>query len=220
MSAIAGILVVGVVPGNAVVRIAKDRGGRIGTYFDKYQRVRNSGEMVVIDGLCASACTIVLGTIPSDHICVTPRAQLGFHAAWDMGRNGRAVTNPAATRMLYMMYPSPVRYWIASRGGLTPRMLFLQGKQLQAMYRPCTFNAQAAVRSAAMRAAAVRPMRPVAMRPVAVRPVGEVRPAVMQPSGVVRPAMMRPAPARPAVVRRVQPFTYRPAFPGTYPQYH
>ncbi|MCL2715203.1 MAG: hypothetical protein FWD68_11615 [Alphaproteobacteria bacterium] len=151
MPVIAGILVSGVEPGNAVVRIAGDRGGRIGTYFDKYQHLRSSGEMVVIDGLCASACTIVLGTIPSNRICVTSHATLAFHAAWDMGRNGRLVTNPAATRMLYMMYPSPVRRWIASHGGLTPRMLFLRGKPLQAMYRPCYFDAQAAARPGWMR---------------------------------------------------------------------
>jgi hypothetical protein len=33
---------------------------------------------VIIDGFCASACTIVLGTVPHDKICVTCRAKLGF----------------------------------------------------------------------------------------------------------------------------------------------
>ena len=66
---------------HAVVRIGEDRGGRIGTYVDRYQEVRTSGEMVIIDGLCASACTIVLGAIPHDKICVTSHAALGFHAA-------------------------------------------------------------------------------------------------------------------------------------------
>ena len=73
-----------------------------------------SGETVIIDGLCASACTIVLGAVPHDKICVTSHANLGFHAAWDFGANGRAVTNPEATQMLYSMYPSPVRRWIAA----------------------------------------------------------------------------------------------------------
>jgi hypothetical protein len=41
------------------------------------------------------------------------------------------------------MYPSPVRRWIAARGGLTPRMIFLRGKQLLSMYRPCYLDAQA-----------------------------------------------------------------------------
>jgi hypothetical protein len=127
----------------AVVRIADDRGGRIGTYVDRYQGLRTSGEAVIIDGLCASACTIILGAIPQDRICVTSHATLGFHAAWDFGANGRAITNPEATQMLYSMYPSPVKRWIAHRGGLTPKMIFLRGKELQALYKPCYLDAQA-----------------------------------------------------------------------------
>ena len=128
---------------HAVVRIGEDRGGRIGTYVDKYQEVRTSGEMVIIDGLCASACTIVLGAIPHDKICVTSHAALGIHAAWDMDDDGHAITNPEATHMLYSMYPSQVRHWIAARGGLTPHMIFLRGKQLMSMYKPCYLDAQA-----------------------------------------------------------------------------
>jgi hypothetical protein len=137
------LVLVGMVPSHAVVRIADDRGGRIGTYVDKYQGLRTSGEAVIIDGLCASACTIVLGAIPHDKICVTSHAMLGFHAAWDFGTNGRAITNPEATQMLYSMYPSPVRRWIAARGGLTRHMIFLRGKELQALYKPCYLDAQA-----------------------------------------------------------------------------
>ena len=33
--------------------------------------------------VCASACTIVLGAVPRDRICLTPNASLGFHAAYD-----------------------------------------------------------------------------------------------------------------------------------------
>jgi hypothetical protein len=127
------LLVAGVGASHAVVRIADDRGGRIGTYVDKYQGLRTSGDTVIIDGLCASACTIVLGAVPHDKICVTSHANLGFHAAWDFG----------ATQMLYSMYPSEVRRWIAKRGGLTPRMIFLRGRQLMAMYKPCYLDAQA-----------------------------------------------------------------------------
>ena len=74
--------------------------------WTRYQDLRTSGEAVIIDGLCASACTIVLGAVPHDRICVTSHANLGFHAAWDFGANGRAVTNPEATQMLYSMYPT------------------------------------------------------------------------------------------------------------------
>jgi hypothetical protein len=157
------LLLAGVGASHAVVRIGEDRGGRIGTYVDKYQDLRSSGETVIIDGLCASACTIVLGAVPHDRICVTSHANLGFHAAWDFGENGRAVTNPEATQMLYSMYPSAIKHWIAARGGLTPRMIFLRGKQLEAMYRPCLIDAQASAAKtpAAPHRAAARPQHDV-----------------------------------------------------------
>ena len=131
------LLLAGMGVSQAAVRIAEDRGGQIGTYVTKFQRLRSSGESVIIDGLCASACTIVLGAVPHDKICVTSRATLGFHAAYDFGTNGRTITNREATMMLNSMYPRPVRRWIAARGGLTPQMIFLRGKVLQAMYKPC-----------------------------------------------------------------------------------
>ena len=131
------ILILTVSEASSAIRISNDRGGRIGAYVLKYQRLASSGESVIIDGLCASACTIVLGELPSNRICVTSRATLGFHAAWNYGRNGRTFTDLEATLMLYATYPSPVRRWIASRGGLTPHIMFSSGKPLQAMYRSC-----------------------------------------------------------------------------------
>ena len=129
---------------NAEIRITGDRGGQIGRYVEKYERLRSSGQKVRIDGLCASACTIVLAAIPRDKICVTSNANLAFHAAWDFGDHGHVVTNPEATQMLYSMYPSRIRRWISSGGGLTHRMIFLRGRQLETMYRPCNpVNAQA-----------------------------------------------------------------------------
>ena len=43
------LLLCGVGASHAVVRISDDRGGRIGTYVDKYQGLKGSGETVVID---------------------------------------------------------------------------------------------------------------------------------------------------------------------------
>ena len=121
----------------SAVRITNDRGGLIAAYILKYERLASSGASVMIDGLCASACTMVLSALPSDRICVTSRAKLGFHAAWNYGANGRAFTDPQATLMLYSTYPTSVRRWITRRGGLTPHTIFLSGRPLQEMYRPC-----------------------------------------------------------------------------------
>ena len=128
---------------HAVVRIGGDRGGLIGTYVNKYKGLRSSGESVVIHGLCASSCTIVLGAVAQNKICVTSNAALGFHAAWDFGRSGRMITNTEATHMLYSMYPRPVQRWITARGGLRPHIIFLRGRELQSLYKPCYFHTHA-----------------------------------------------------------------------------
>jgi hypothetical protein len=122
------------------MRISDDIGGRIGAYVDQYSQVRNSGEKVVIDGACLSACTLVLGIVPRSKICVTRRATLGFHAAWMPGPNGKPVPSNVGTQALWDMYPQHVRQWINSRGGLTAKMMFLRGRELMAMYPECRDN--------------------------------------------------------------------------------
>ncbi|KRR01057.1 hypothetical protein CQ12_27495 [Bradyrhizobium jicamae] len=130
--------------GHATVRIANDPGGRIGDYVDRFRYWRDSGEFVIIDGFCAGACTIVLGAIPHDRICLTPKAKFGFRKASDFNADGHYVPNPGATQALYSVYPPEVKRWIAQRGGLNARMIVLQGKELQRLYRPCSLDAQVA----------------------------------------------------------------------------
>jgi hypothetical protein len=121
----------------AAVRIAGDVGGQIGPYLETLVALRSSGEKVIIDGPCLSACTMILGVIPRERICVTSRARLGFHAAWHPGENGRAVTSRGGTQLLMDVYPQQVRRWIARRGGLTSRMMYLYGRELASMYAVC-----------------------------------------------------------------------------------
>jgi hypothetical protein len=122
---------------SAAVRIKADPGGQIGPYLENLALLRSSGEKVIIDGPCLSACTMVLGVIPRNRICVTARARLGFHAAWHPGENGRPIPSRAATQLLMDIYPEHVRSWIKERGGLSPRMMYLTGRELAAMYQTC-----------------------------------------------------------------------------------
>src|SRR5437588_8350900 len=80
----------GLAPTTATVRIANDTGGQIGPYLAKYRALKASGERVEIDGTCASACTMLLGIIPRNRICVTPQASLVFHSAWDLEGDTRS----------------------------------------------------------------------------------------------------------------------------------
>jgi hypothetical protein len=124
-------------PAHAQVRILASPGGPIGPFVELFESVRASGQRVIIDGPCMSACTLVLSTVPRSRICVTRRAVLGFHGAWYRDDYGRAVTVPEASAIVLQNYPPAVRDWIRRRGGLTERVLLLRGRELAAMYPTC-----------------------------------------------------------------------------------
>jgi hypothetical protein len=124
-------------PAQAEVRILGSRGGQVGPFLDMFEKVRASGERVVIDGPCLSACTLVLSMVPHDRICVTRRAVLGFHAARSMDRRGRMYAEPQASAIVLQTYPSGVRHWITQRGGLTSHLLLLRGRELAEFYPTC-----------------------------------------------------------------------------------
>ena len=123
--------------GSATVLINRDNGGLMGDYTARFQQARQSGEPIVIDGPCFSACTMVLGLVPRDQVCATPNAILGFHAAWQFDKSGRRVASASGTQDLMRTYPASVRAWIARHGGLTLNMMFLRGRDLAAIVAPC-----------------------------------------------------------------------------------
>ena len=124
-------------PTRAEVRILASPGGQVGPFLDLFEKVRATGERVVIDGPCLSACTLVLSIVPSERICVTRRAILGFHAARSVDRRGRSFAEPEASDLVLQTYPMPVRDWITRHGGLTSRLLLLRGRELKSIYRSC-----------------------------------------------------------------------------------
>lgn len=123
-------------PAEATVRIRASAGGVIGQYLLMFAALKQAGESVIIDGPCLSACTLVLSVMP-ERVCVTPRAVLGFHAAWTPGKGGRMQTHAKATRLMLDTYPEPVQAWIRRKGGLSKRTLLLRGRELAAMYPRC-----------------------------------------------------------------------------------
>jgi hypothetical protein len=134
---LAAALYVLAAPVRAEIRILGSPGGQVGPFLDLFQKVRDSGQRVVIDGPCLSACTLVLSMVPNERICVTRRAILGFHAARSIDRRGRTYAEPEASELVLEAYPSPVRSWILRRGGLTSRLLLLRGRELTAIYPSC-----------------------------------------------------------------------------------
>ena len=126
-----------VMPASAEVRILASPGGQVGPFLDLFEQVNKSGERVVIDGPCLSACTLIVSMVPETRICVTRRAILGFHAARSVDRRGRTYAEPEASQLVLHAYPAPVRDWIIRHGGLTSRMLLLRGRELATIYPRC-----------------------------------------------------------------------------------
>ena len=115
---------------SAEVRIVGDPGGEVASYIRKFRQVRESGERVVIDGPCLSACTLLTGIIPRDHVCVTQRAVLGFHAASYYDDASRSlVPTREGSELVMRLYPAEIRAWIGRHGGLTPRLIQLRGRE-------------------------------------------------------------------------------------------
>jgi len=123
---------------SADVRIINDPGGEVSSYLRSFYEVRATGERIVIDGPCLSACTLLTGIVPRDHVCVTKRAVLGFHAASYYNDVSRSlVSTRAGTRLVMRLYPSEIRAWINRHGGLTPQLITMRGRDLAALYPPC-----------------------------------------------------------------------------------
>src|SRR3989344_8079637 len=123
-------------PAKADYIIRGDRGGEIVQYIFAFQRVGGSGEKVVVDGDCLSACTLIFGFVPPERIYVTPKARFGFHSAWRPNDKGQPVYSKDGTELLLEYYPPWVHSWLKRHGGLKRRMVYLKGTDLAGMYQP------------------------------------------------------------------------------------
>ncbi len=122
----------------ADVRVTNDPGGEISSYVQKFREMRAAGERLVIDGPCLSACTLFTAFIPRDHVCVTRRAVLGFHAASYFDDTSRSlVPTRAGTRLVMRLYPPQIRAWIVRHGGLRPQIMTMRGNELASLYSIC-----------------------------------------------------------------------------------
>jgi hypothetical protein len=82
----------------------------------------------------------VLGIVPLNRVCVTPRASLGVHQAYyDKSTTfGIKVTSYAGTADLMSYYPTTLKEWISRHGGLTNDMKKIKnGPELWAIIDPC-----------------------------------------------------------------------------------
>jgi hypothetical protein len=110
-----------------VVDISDDHGGLVASYQSQWAGLAARGVSVRIVGPCVSACTILVGYIPRERICVMPSAYLGFHWA----------TTLFHTQQLWNIYPPDIRQWISQHGGLTNQLILLQAPAIYHYFKKC-----------------------------------------------------------------------------------
>jgi hypothetical protein len=118
------------------LHIIFDPGGVIADFVTKFIGIREARSHVVVDGMCVSACTLMLPILTRDQVCVTAQARFGFHSASSNG-----VYDPDWTNLVWTWYPRPVREILAAKGwtgGEQATLVFVDGSELGGFYRDCT----------------------------------------------------------------------------------
>jgi hypothetical protein len=118
--ALAGLVMIAAVSPSHALIVKKDYGGIIVDFVKKYANIRDSGELVVVDGECDSSCTLFLGLVPKKNYCVTPMAKLGFHTASLKSKTlmGKVKYTHAVefSALMWNIYPQRVREYLKQVG--------------------------------------------------------------------------------------------------------
>lgn len=109
------------------INVSDNHGGSVPAYDSRWAAHAARGASVRVVGPCQSACTILLGHIPRNRICVTPAARFGFHTA----------NRQASTDMLWNAYGSDIKSWINARGGLTPAFKWMGAPDTYRYFKKC-----------------------------------------------------------------------------------
>jgi hypothetical protein len=109
------------------IDVSDDHGGSVARYDERWAELAQHGVSVRIVGPCQSACTVLLGHIPRDRICVTSEASFGFHLAH----------LPQATATLWSAYAPDIRAWINAHGGLSPDFIWMRAPDTFRFFHKC-----------------------------------------------------------------------------------
>jgi hypothetical protein len=104
-----------------------NHGGRVAQYDQRWAGLAARGVNVKIVGPCQSACTVLLGHIPRNKICVTPNASFGFHLA----------KIPSATDTLRHAYAADITGWINRHGGLKTDFIWMRAPDTYRYFKKC-----------------------------------------------------------------------------------
>jgi hypothetical protein len=111
-------------------------GGRIDSFIEEFNKIREAEAKIAITDVCLSACTLVLGLVDPKNVCVTPHTLFGFHSAWSRDELGIATFHREGTRLVWHLYPKKIQDMLRSRGWdgdgeeAHPSMLYVRGTEL------------------------------------------------------------------------------------------
>ena len=109
------------------IDVYDDHGGRVATYDQQWAENARRGVSVRIVGPCQSACTVLLGHIPRNRICVTADARFGFHLA----------KQPQATARLWASYAPDIKGWINAHGRLQADFVWMGAPDVFKYFKKC-----------------------------------------------------------------------------------
>jgi len=109
------------------IDVYDNHGGSVFQYNARWAGLAARGVDARIVGPCQSACTILLGHIPRNKICVTPAARFGFHLA----------NRQDATQMLWNAYQADIRSWIDAHGGLKKNFIWMGAPDVYRYFKRC-----------------------------------------------------------------------------------
>ena len=109
------------------IDVSDSHGGLVAEYNAKWASLAAQGVNVRVVGPCQSACTVLLGHIPHDRICVTPAASFGFHLA----------KTARSTATLWSSYSSNIQAWINQHGGLKAEFIWMRAPDTYQFFHKC-----------------------------------------------------------------------------------
>jgi hypothetical protein len=109
------------------INVSDNHGGPVAEYSARWSELGRRGVNVRIVGPCQSACTVLLGHIPREHICVTAAASFGFHLAH----------RSDATATLVSAYAPDIMAWINAHGGLTQNFIWMRAPDIYRYFHKC-----------------------------------------------------------------------------------
>lgn len=109
------------------IDVYDDHGGVVPEYDAHWADLASQGVSVRITGPCQSACTVLLGHIPRERICVMPEARFGFHLAGF----------ERSTQILWSAYAPDIRQWIDDHGGLTHAFIWMSAPDTYRYFKKC-----------------------------------------------------------------------------------